>query len=534
VSELEMLQQRVRELEDVNRRVGSAEAALRASEQIIRRVLETVPSGIVHVGSRGDIRLANQTAQDFLGLGFDELTSSFTVDFAGETFYEDGRLCPVEEYPVSRCLITGEPQPRMTIGVRQRSGDIRWAIFTAMPVDLEDGRGAVVTFVDITDRRAAEEEREAMTSRVAQAERMASLGTLAAGLAHEINNPLTFLLGNLELALLGSGLPADLRRQLGDARDGGTRIARIVKDIGAFARRDSAQIAPFDVGDALEEAIRLTQPQHRHRARITTHIAPGSVGVGQEWRAVQVFVNLLSNAALACPAGHADEHEIRVRVGVESGEVVARIEDDGCGMGPDEVARAFVPFFTTRDVGLGTGLGLSISHGIVAGMGGSIELESELGVGTVVTVRLPQSSVAAAPRDRSGGATPPAQPQEGRLSVLVVDDEPAIREIARAALSSHELTAVASGRAALDACASRAFDAVLLDLMMPELTGADVLRALETSNPEQAARVVIMTGGVYTAEMPTFVEEGAHPVISKPFSLVALEEAVRAAAARGR
>lgn len=533
MTELQALKDRVEALEAGNRRLSSTEASLRASEQILRRVLETVPSGVVHVGPRGDIRLANATAQEILGLGFDELTARYTVDFSGETLYEDGRPCPVSDYPVTRCLVTGEAQPQRTIGVKQRSGEIRWALFTAMPVDLEDGRGAVVTFVDITDRRVAEQERQTLAGRVAQAERMASLGTLAAGLAHEINNPLTYLLGNLELALLGTGMPPSLRSQLGDARDGATRIARIVKDIGAFARRDSAQIAPFDVGSALVEAVRLTQPQHRLRAAVHTRISARCVGMGQEWRAVQVFVNLLSNAALACPQGGADRHRIDATVALEDGEVVVRVQDDGCGMGPDEVARAFVPFFTTRDVGVGTGLGLSISHGIISGMGGRIELDSEAGVGTVVTVRLPHSDLSV-PQAGPPGSARTAARRAGQLRILVVDDEPAIREIARAALAGHLLTTVESGRAALAACEEQDFDAILLDLMMPELTGADVLHELERRSPEQAARVVLMTGGAYTAALRAFVEGGAHPVVSKPFRLVELEDAVRAAATRGR
>lgn len=533
MSELEALRERVRELEDVNRRLESTESSLRSSEQIIRRIIETVPSGIVHVGPVGDIRLANETAQEILGLTFDELTARYTVDFGGETFYEDGRPCPVEDYPVSRCLMTGEPQPRMTIGVQQRDGSIRWAIFTAMPVSLPDGRGAVVTFVDITDRRAAEKEREEMAHRVAQAERMASLGTLAAGLAHEINNPLTFLLGNIELALLDEHLAEHLQRQLSDARDGGARIARIVRDIGAFARRDSARIAPFDVGAALDEAIRLTQPQTRHRATITRDIAAGCVAVGQEWRAVQVFVNLLSNAALACPEGRATEHGIRVHAATEADRVVVRIEDDGCGMDGDAVARAFVPFFTTRAVGSGTGLGLSISHGIITGMGGSIELESEEGAGTAVTVRLPRSEAAEpAPRQASPERAADVSPRTGQLSILVVDDEPAIRDIVRAALADHRLTMVDNGRAALESCDNAEYDAILLDLMMPEFTGADVLRVLKAKAPAQAARVVLVTGGAFTPALRSFVENTDAPVLAKPFRLADLRDAVRTAAAR--
>jgi signal transduction histidine kinase/CheY-like chemotaxis protein len=419
----------------------------------------------------------------------------------------------------------------MTIGVRQRDGSIRWAIFTAMPVALEDGRGAVVTFVDITDRRAAEKEREALGQRVAEAERLASLGTLAAGLAHEINNPLTFLLGNLELALIGDEIPRHLRQQLTDARDGG---ARIVRDIGAFSRQDTARVAPFDVGTALEEAIRLTGSQHRHRATLELDVDPGCTALGQEWRAVQVFVDLLSNAALACGEGSPESNRIGIAARVDGKDVVVRIEDDGCGMDADAVARAFVPFFTTRSVGAGTGLGLSISHGIVRGMGGSIELESESGVGTAVTVRLPRSEAAPAP------APPPAAPDQrapvdtDALRILVVDDEPAIREIARAALSEHALTVVADGQAALDACDRATFDVVLLDLMMPRKTGADVLQALEETAPAQAARVVLMTGGAYTPALRSFVDQTRAPILSKPFGIAELRDAVRAAAGQGR
>jgi len=228
---------------------------------------------------------------------------------------------------------------------------------------------------------------------------MASLGTLAAGIAHEINNPLSYVAGNLEAVAetlaATQGAPSkaeclELAAAVNDARDGAERVRRIVKGLRSFSRSAEEKRVPLVVAEVVEAAIRLTSNELRHRARLVRELGPVPRVIADDGQLTQVFINLLVNAAHAIPEGHSDDNCITVRTRTDDGgRAVVEVADSGEGMPPEVQARVFDPFFTTKDIGEGTGLGLSICHGIVSGLGGQISIDSSPGQGSVLRVVLP-------------------------------------------------------------------------------------------------------------------------------------------------
>jgi PAS domain S-box-containing protein len=250
-------------------------------------------------------------------------------------------------------------------------------------------------------------ERKAMQAQLVMSDRLAAVGTLAAGVAHEINNPLAFVLSNLsflfrELQGVASELPpgriAEMEEVLREAADGANRVRQIVRDLRTFSRGDDDEVAtPVNVQSVLESAITMARGELRTRARIVREYSDVPLVEGNEGRFGQVFLNLLINAAQAIPQGRPDQHEVRLVLRPAGDRVIVEVKDTGVGMSPDVRARIFDPFFTTKPVGEGTGLGLSICHGIVTGFGGEIIVESEEGQGSTFRVVLP---VAQPPRAR--------------------------------------------------------------------------------------------------------------------------------------
>ncbi len=464
---------------------------------ILDGLLEAVPGGVVHVAADGAILKANPEACSFLGLGFDELLRRYTQDFQGDTWYESGEPCPAADYPVTIALVEKRRAGPTTIGVGQPDGSVRWAVFRAVP--MKQG-GAVVTFLDITERRATEQ-------RLRTADRLASLGRLAAGVAHEINNPLTWVSLSLERAVLGDDVAACLR----DAQDGLERVAAIVRDMGSFARVDDHRSEPFDVGAAVDKAVSVVGTQVRNLAVLEVADGLGSYARGVELRVVQVLVNLLLNAAQAEAVGPREAHRVWVRGGAADGEVWLEVVDNGQGMDTHTQEHAFDPFYTTKGAGRGTGLGLSISHALAEAMGGRLTLSSRLGQGTTVRLSLPR---AAAPPLRP--ATPVAS--EGlRRKVLVVDDDDGARRAMVWALRGHEVVSVGGGREALERLHGEPFDALVCDMMMPGMSGMEVFDALLSAGHPLAGRMLVVTGGAYTPEGRAFLARSDVSVLAKPF-----------------
>ncbi len=390
-------------------------------------------------------------------------------------------------------------------------------------VDPETGttRTLFGIYQDVTERN-----RERETA--ARQERLVTAGTLAAGVGHEINNPLMYVSANIDLALEGvraleGSVPQrridDLLELLADSREGSERIRRIVRGLRAFSRPD-APLAPTDTRSALDISESMSGHELRSVATIIHEFRDNSLILADESRLAQVLVNLLVNAAQAFVTQDPKRNEIVVRtLGIESERMAIDISDNGPGIPADVLPRIFDPFFTTKDVGKGTGLGLSISHSIIASMGGELTCSTEVGAGTTFRITLPKAKDVAFSDTERVSAPPSTKRRRGR--VLIVDGEPAVRRsIERVLGDEHEVVIAESSQEAIEIIGhgERAFDVVFCDIALPLLSGVELFRRIRDRDPALADRFVFMSGGVYDPEAAQFLDGVPNERIEKPFN----------------
>ncbi len=387
-------------------------------------------------------------------------------------------------------------------------------------------------------------ERAMMQEQLLISDRMASVGTLAAGVAHEINNPLAALIANLnfaaeDIARVGQDVRStasggadgedatagwlaarlrDIEEPLRDARESADRIRLIVRDLKLFSRVEEERLGPVDVRRVIESSLRMAWNEIRHRARLVKDYGDVPPVQASEARLGQVVLNLLVNAAQAIPEGRADKNEIRVVTNQDGqGRVAIEIRDTGSGIPAPVISRIFDPFFTTKPVGVGTGLGLAICHRIVTALGGRILVESQAGMGSAFRIVLPIATSGSA----SAEPPPPAAVAGRRGRILVVDDEAALGAAVRRTLSrEHDVLALTSAREAIGRVSTgERFDVIFCDLMMPDMTGMDFHAELLRLAPEQVGKVVFMTGGCFTPRAREFLDEVRNPRVEKPFDV---------------
>jgi signal transduction histidine kinase/CheY-like chemotaxis protein len=385
---------------------------------------------------------------------------------------------------------------------------------------------------------------EAAREKLVQSGRLVVAGQLATGVGHEINNPLSFVTGNLHVSLEQLGMLAnelepsvaarlrETMQALEEARKGAERIRTIVRDLRTLARPDETRMGPVDVLAALEFSLSMAVPHLRHRARVVRRLEPVPRVLGSEAKLGQVFLNLLINAAQAIPEGAATDHSITLTTRREGNQVVVEVQDTGKGMSAEVLARIFEPFFTTKPPGEGTGLGLTISMSIIRGMGGELKIRSELGRGSTFQVVLPVLDEQMEPV-----VVPESKKQEApqRKRVLIVDDEPSICSMMRRILGKlHEVAVVHSGREALAVLeGDDGFDRVFCDLMMADMTGMDLYAHLAQRRPEYLPRFIFMTGGGFTDRARAFLADKAVSSIDKPFDPAIIRDLVAQAPPRG-
>jgi signal transduction histidine kinase len=418
---------------------------------------------------------------------------------------------------------------------RAKGGASRTTEAVAVNLDMDGAPAVLVVARDMTERAEFQD-------RLLERDRMAAIGTLSAGVAHEINNPLTYLLVNLEHVIRrlraasasddpleelgespGGGLPA-LVQALQQAVDGANKVRQIVRDLLTFSQGSVDQRGGVDVRGIVESATQMAWHDIRHRARLVKSLGEVPPVDANEARLGQVFLNLLVNAAEAIPEGRADQHEVRVVTRTdEHGNVVVEVSDTGMGIPPENLSRVFDPFFTTKGEA-GTGLGLSISHGAIRSLGGEISATSVPGRGTTFRVVLPPSKTwrGAAPASSHDLRT------QVRRRVLVVDDEPLVGEaIARALSDENDVDVVTEARQALTRVQKGAvYDVVFCDLMMPVMTGMDLYAEIVRAAPKLAGRLVFMTGGAFTPRARAFLENVINPCLEKPLDTSKLRSIV--------
>jgi PAS domain S-box-containing protein len=508
----------------------AARLAIDRAQQDLRRVIECSPEGIAVVRD-GRWIFVNRAMAEALGHSCPE---RLLGQSASEIVHPDDRERALE--------LTSDPVTGACAELRCRKADGEHAVMEIRPAALSEFDGApavLLTARDITEKKK-------LQAQLLVTERLLSLGTMAAGVAHEINNPLAVVLGNLEwvAAQLGrlcddrsdalwaspAALKADLQRlenPIAGAREAAGRVRTIARDLKLFSRTAGEQEERADLTAVLDSAARMACNEVRHRARFVREYDALPPVRGSDARLGQVFLNLIINAAHAIPEDRADQNEICVRARVTpTNEVTVEVRDTGSGIAPEIIERIFDPFFTTKAPDVGTGLGLAICHRIVDSVGGRLEVESEPGKGSTFRVTLAvadlKGTVASPPlRDST-----PAADTRGR--VMVIDDDHAMGNAIGLVLGDdHDVEILTSARGALARlCEGEPYDAIVCDVMMPEMSGVDFHSELASRKPELASRVIFLTGGGFNVLVREFLDRVPNARLDKPFDSARLRAMV--------
>jgi PAS domain S-box-containing protein len=474
------------------------------------------------------------------------------LDHAPLTMYlkdRDGRFCVVNKFMAEQLGLTTEelkglkPSDVLTPAAAAEAAEIdQWimehrkphvresefvavegkktAVTVRFPVFDEDGEVAYIggVFLDLTDQKRAQEELARSREALAQSEKLTALGSLLAGVSHELNNPLAVVVGEailLEEDAEGTELASAASR----IRKSAERCSRIVQTFLAMARQRTPERVQLDVASVSKAALELTDYGMRSNGvAVITDFASGIPSVAADSDQLhQVIVNLLINAQQALQECE-PPREIRIRTyhNPARDRVCIEIADNGPGVSPEVAKRIFEPFFTTKPQGAGTGIGLSFSHGVIEAHGGALILaDGEKGARFVI--ELPTSAVT------DGGATvAPAvakeQPTAG--TALIADDEPELGDALSRFLSreGYRCTVVTSGREAIECVRDGAFDVILSDLRMPDVDGPAFYRWLLDNRPELAQRLGFVTGDTLGPAAVGFLRDAKRPFIEKPFS----------------
>ncbi len=384
---------------------------------------------------------------------------------------------------------------------------------------------------DISEQRQIQADLHQAEETLRVSDRLTTVGTLAAGIVHEINNPLSYVMGNVEYALdrlsetreaMPDGLADELLDALGEANQGASRMSGIVRDLRTFSRRDDDSVGAVAVAQVIDSSINIAMNEIRQRACIERDYSDDMLVMANEPRLGQVFLNLLINAAQAIKPGDSTNQFIRVHATRDrDAGITVRISDTGSGMSQEVLARVFDPFFTTKPIGVGTGLGLSICRNIIESFGGRIEVESTLDVGTTFRIWLPAATRQPDGRVRvkTADLVSAGTGSSRRAQVLIIDDDVLAAKALRRHLAGHRGEIELDGRGGLERFTSGQFDVAFCEIRMPDFGGIAFYEVIAAHHPELLPRLVLVRSGPLEQRLEEFIAEHHIEVTSKPYDV---------------
>ena len=472
--------------------------------QLLRAAVAVSRDGIIVTDVSGVVVYVNEAMSKIFGYSGGDLLQTQVIDCG----------LPEEQKSLEDLLEVGDASREVRF--RHRDGEMRWAAISTSQVRDDEGLPTAVLAIvrDVTDEKRLQE-------RLYRADKMVTVGQLLSGVAHELNNPLTSVMGFVELILALNDLPGTVKADLLAIQQETERASHIVRNLLSVVRIHEPRREAVD----LNALIRNTVGLRAYDLRLDNILTALDLGdrlpspLVDPYQIQQVLLNLISNAHQAITLSDRKGGTLTMRSQfVAPNTVRIQVTDDGPGIAPDVMPRLFDTFFTTKPEGMGTGLGLSICQSIIKDHAGHLRVESEPGRGATFIIELPvtRQIVKQAPGPVLEEARPLSR-QSRRI--LVVDDE----ELVSSMLSrlfrrlDHEVVTALSATKALEYLAVQSFDAVLLDIRMPDMDGKELFRTIQQRWPQMAQRVAFLTGDVLSPPTQAFLETAGRPALDKPF-----------------
>ena len=500
------------------------EQQLKESEEKYRTLVEE-SENVVYIIQDGRLRFVNRH-----GLGIAGYTEE---DLCREDFDLLQLIHPDDHLSVAETMAVLVDRPheyrRLEARFVSKHGDTYDFIMSAASMTYQGMPAIMGVLVDITEKKKMQEQ-------LIQSEKLASIGQLVSGVAHELNNPLAAIMGYAQLFSENSELPPKVREAAGKMVKSSERCKRIIQNLLSFARQQEIEKVSVDVNDILDKAIELREYNLRsHRIEVNRDYQQDlKTAMGDPHHLQSAFLNLINNASDAMRGANGNGVLI-VKTRMQGAKIVVEFIDNGPGIPPRFRDKVFDPFFTTKEVGQGTGLGLSISYGIIQEHGGELVLDRSYTGGSKFMIKLP---AAGDPVEEKPAADPPAERPAtgGKPRILVVDDEEMILDLSVDILSGqgYDVETASTGEIARDMLEVDHFDLVIADIRMPgALSGIDLFHWAKRNMSGLESRIVFATGDMVADETQQFLSETKRPCLSKPFEMSEYLDTVQTALAAG-